>query len=152
MIAGRCTGCGVQTTTNTALARPRKLMKLKAKRATASCRSHPAVRVRPVAAASLLWVALTACQYDGPPIPLPPPPGPATIGSTQDGTGRIDPLPDATQSGPPLSPAYLDCQRTAQFARQDFIRTCSKSQSPAGCRTEAAIAYRERMKHCAILL
>ena len=117
-----------------------------------SSASRVALLARAIAATGLLWLGLTACSYEGPPVPLPPPPGPATIGSTADGTGRIDPLPDATQSRPSLSPAYLDCQRAAQFARLDFIRTCSKVQSPAGCRVEAATAYRERMKQCGTLL
>ena len=135
-----------------ALAMPRASTRLRSRRVTPPGGSQPALLATAIAAASLLWLGLTACSYEGPPVPLPPPPGPATIGSTRDGTGRIDPLPDATQSGPSLSPAYLDCQRAAQFAESDFVRHCSMAQSPAGCRIEGATAYRERMKYCATLL
>ena len=105
-------------------------MRPQSRRVTPSSRSRPACPARAFAAAGLPWLGLTACSDGGPPVQLSPPPGPATIGSTADGTGRIDPRPDPTQSAPSLSRAYLDCQRAAQFAGSDFIQLCSKPQSP----------------------
>lgn len=121
-------------------------------RAMVSSGFHPAVLVRPVGAAMLLWLVLTVCQYDGPPVPLSPPPGLAMIGSPGAGTGWIDPQLNARQPGPSQSPAYLDRQRAAHSARCDVVYQCSTVQLPAICRVDAANANRERMKYCVALL